>query len=215
MKKSPLVVIFVILSFLAWSCSKTTEADSSFTQPDRNSADRTIEAASTALNQTSWRAATFNGIRVGSDNRQTVLRVLGNPVWTGTPFDESGNANVEELVRDEFDIKDGFHSRIAVISNRRNGLVIDIEGSLARIPIESVLKKFGSSYQRKTYTTIFCDPEDPNSEVLVESDDNDSNVYYIYPELGIVIPTSDDSFVNTIEYRSQPLVSKKQACKTD
>lgn len=165
--------------------------------------------------QVQWRAANFKTIKVGSDSRAKALTVLGEPIWSGTPFDESGEADVKELIRDEFYVKDGFHTRVAVTSNRKSGLVILIEGSVSRIPIENVLERFGSNYQRKTYALILCDSEDPNSEMLVEKDDTYSSIYYIYPDLGIVIPTSYDAFVNTIEYRSEPLVTENQSCKGD
>lgn len=212
MIKISFIGLFALLSFPAIFCSVKSAPDGSQAQLIRN-LHHEFEPSPILSDQVKWRAAIFKTIKVGSDSRAKALTVLGEPIWTGTPFDESGNANVEELVRDVFDIKDGFHSRIAVISNRRDGLVIFIEGSLARVPIETVLKKFGSSYQRKTYSTIHCDPEDPNSEVLVESDDRYSSIYYIYPDLGIVIPTSDDAFVNIIQYRSKPMVTEDQSCK--
>ncbi|HMS11117.1 MAG TPA: hypothetical protein PKE66_16635, partial [Pyrinomonadaceae bacterium] len=128
MIKISFIGLFALLSFPAIFCSVKSAPDGSQAQLIRN-LHHEFEPSPILSDQVKWRAAIFKTIKVGSDSRAKALTVLGEPIWTGTPFDESGNANVEELVRDVFDIKDGFHSRIAVISNRRDGLVIFIEGS--------------------------------------------------------------------------------------
>ena len=159
-----------------------------------------------------WKPGEFRSIRVGTDDREKVLSILGKPVWSGDPFDEAGTGFAEEETRDEFEGVDYMYSRVAVASSKKDGRVLLIEASVPSLPLVVVLERFGPDHQRKTYRSKRCVEGDPDSEIMIEEDGPYSSVYYVYPNLGIAIAVDHGDRVNHVTYRSEPLASENAKC---
>ncbi len=82
-----------------------------------------------------WKPAEFRSIRVGTDDREKVLSILGKPVWSGDPFEEEDTGLADAQTRDEFEGVDEMYSRVAVVSSKKDGRVLFIEASVPSLPL--------------------------------------------------------------------------------
>jgi hypothetical protein len=160
-----------------------------------------------------WQAGEFRSLKVGTDTRDKALRVLGEPVWTGDPFEEMPTGP-DDRTRDEFENVDEMYGRVAVTSLKKDGRILYIEASLPNVPIEEVLARFGKNYQRKRYGSILCVEGDPDSAIMIEKEGRYSRTWYLYPELGVVVPVGFEDKVNHVQYISEPPFPDDPKCPT-
>ncbi|MBX3292718.1 MAG: hypothetical protein KF881_07495 [Acidobacteria bacterium] len=207
--------VFLVLTvpFLFFGCSDYREIIGRHPGDLGNNRTQNISSPTQSLTNLEWRNAVFMTIRTGTDTRTKVLSVLGKPIWTGTPFDESGEAGVEKYLRDEFTIDDELFTKVAVVSFKDNGRVDYIEASVPNLPFDKVFDSFGRDFHRKLLSIDRCDPHDPKSEIYIEADEEHGGVYYLYPNLGIIVPMSYDDTVNTVLFVSESFASGMFKCK--
>ncbi|CAN5291697.1 hypothetical protein BH20ACI2_BH20ACI2_01660 [soil metagenome] len=164
--------------------------------------------------ETEWKAAEFRSIKVGTDNRKKAIQILGKPTWTGDAPNESGYVDLElnPEIWDQFKDVDEMYTRVTVMSSKKDGRILRIEGAVPSLPVDAVLSRFGQNYQRKEYIDVLCNEEDPESLIMIEGKGDYSSIYYVYPNLGIAVVTQSKTKVISVQYRSEPIVPEGAKC---
>lgn len=142
-----------------------------------------------------WRAATFQGLRVGTATEAEMLRRLGTPLhrtrvhWTDTVVVWSY----------EFTRGGEFAGRVVVDIDTATGVVIGVATHPERLTVSEAVRHFGPGSRRTRYASDEC-LADAESAPLYESPDGPEE-YLEYRARGIAIPLESGDTVREVYYR--------------
>jgi hypothetical protein len=125
-----------------------------------------------------WKPATFRGITVGVDTRQKAFEVLGSPLLLSR-FEH--RREDDSFYWDAFVVEDELITRLLVQSSKQTGVISVIQADLNKVPVERVFDRYGSNDHLTRVKFGGCDSKSTNSIAY----------YYLYPSLGIAVPTVD------------------------
>lgn len=142
-----------------------------------------------------WRAATFQGLRVGTATESEMLRRLGTPLhrtrvrWTDTVVVWSY----------EFERGGEFAGRVVVNVDTATGVVAGVATHPERLTVAEAIRHFGPGWRRTRYASDEC-LADAESAPLYESPHGPEE-YLEYRARGIAIPLETGDTVREIYYR--------------
>lgn len=142
-----------------------------------------------------WRAATFQGLRVGTATEAEMLQRLGTPLhrtrvhWTDTVVVWSY----------EFARRGEFAGRVVVDVDTATGIVAGVATHPERLMVSEAIRHFGPGSRRTRYASDEC-LADAESAPLYESPDGPV-AYLEYRARGIAIPLETGDTVREVYYR--------------
>jgi hypothetical protein len=165
-----------------------------------------------ALNDRTWRPATYQGLTIGKSTRSDMLRVLGKPLSSGPSADQDPPY---PIVWNEYGrITGDTPGTLAVEVDSRNNRIVSISVSPDRMTKQEAIKLFGDNYLLMGYQ--FCKGLPPEAEVgPVYEDPKSSEIDYLeYRNRGIAIHLDYQGMVNSIYYVAEPIgLSSKAGCR--
>ena len=102
-----------------------------------------------------WRAATFRGLTVGKATSADMLRVFGEPHWSGPPGNQAKDDPDPEVWND-FEQGGDFPGKLTFVVDKRSGIIQRIDLYPEAISEEQAIKYFGNDYIVTRYAHDDC-----------------------------------------------------------
>jgi len=152
-----------------------------------------------------WRAATYRGLTIGKSNRADMLRVLGNPVWSGPSADQAPPQPI--IWNDYGQIQGDLSGHLAVEVDRRNNRIVSISISPEKMVKEDAIRHFGKDYLLMGYAFCKDQPDGIGVGIVYEKPNPTSGdlQYLEYRVRGISIHIDSRGTVSGIYFVSGPM----------
>jgi len=199
--------VLVLCTLLAQVLNVLSCHSSALQAPSRKGADA-LAVSRTAPNR-EWRAATYQGLAIGTATRAEMLRVLGQSYRLDAPADQAEDEpNPEEWYI--YDRGAELPGTLTVVVDKRRGVVLRIDVHPENLSKEEAIRHFGHDYIMTRYE--FCEGyEEEESAPLYETPDGQF-LSLEYRARGIAIGLDNNGKVGIINYVSKPIGTPRSRC---
>jgi hypothetical protein len=157
-----------------------------------------------------WRPAVYMGLTMGQSTRDDMLRVFGEPQWSGQPADQMKDDPAPEIWY-EYAYGGDFPGKLTVVTDQRSGLIKAIDLNPTNLTKQAAIEHFGPSFIITRYAFDQCLGNEESAPVYESP--NGQLVNIEYRELGIAIAIGDDGNVLDINYVSEPIGATSSKCQ--
>lgn len=160
--------------------------------------------------KTNWRAASYKGLTIGKSTRADMIRVLGDPQWSGSPGDQLANDPNPETWS-EYESGGEFPGKLTVILDERSGVISGIDLYPENLSRDEAIKHFGNDYILARYDFDQCLGNEESAPLYESPDGQIVNIEY--RARGIAVGIDQTGKVKQINYVSKPLGATESKCK--
>ena len=133
-----------------------------------------------------WTVPTYRGLVLGKTDKVQVERILGRPMWSGTPEEAVFEKNRDRELWYEYDGADGSSGRTTVAMNHTGVVVTVLVYPKKAISLSRVLQLYGSCYLERRWSPCLTEhelsqiPEKDRRRPLLDT-------FLVYPERGMYL----------------------------
>ncbi len=177
--------------------------------PQKRRSEKWQSIVKTERAKSEWRAGTYRGLTIGKSTRPDMLRVLGQPIWSGQPGDQAKDEPNPEIWNEYGSIQE-FLGKLTVVVDKRSNIIMRIDLYPKNMPKEEAVKRFGYDYISTRYDFDQCLGNE-ESAPLYESP-NGPITEIEYRKRGIAIGVDNNGWVKQISYVNKPLGATSAKC---
>lgn len=148
-----------------------------------------------------WLPATFEGIKLGISNVETVRELWGSPIWEGDTEEKVFSKDNEEEKLLEYKNIANVTGQVSVTIGKKTNLVKAIAIYPDSPPtLQEVVSEYGEDYIRRNADQGICSNERNPENKNLTPDKVKYPIFLVYPSKGIYISINDSGKVNHFGY---------------
>ncbi len=157
-----------------------------------------------------WQAATFRGLKIGKSTLKDVLRILGEPRWSGPEADRN-ESDPDPPLYYSYEKGGEFPGELAVLIGEKTKKILEIRNLPQNLSKKEAILHFGPNYVIARYE--FC-PNIDDTVAPIYPDPNGQISQIEYRGRGIVLALEDNGVVSEISYvDGNEALPSKEDCK--
>jgi hypothetical protein len=126
-----------------------------------------------------------------------VERILGHPMWSGTPEEAVFEADREKELWYEYQGADGSAGRTTVVMNRNRVVVAVLVYPKKALPLRRAIELYGSQYVEKKWNPCLTERERGQ---IKNKDKPPLETFLVYPEKGMILMAGEYGDIWEIVY---------------
>lgn len=164
-----------------------------------------------SIQTSDWKNANYQGLEIGKSTEKDMFKVLGKPIWSGTPEGMDKRDPYAEIWHD-YELRNGIIGRLTVAVKSKGKVIREILLQPQKLSKDEAIKLFGSNYVITKYSQESCPSNDEEPNYQLYESENGQIVQIEYRSKGIALGLGNKDEVTDIFYVSKPFGGKKPEC---
>lgn len=160
-----------------------------------------------------WGTATYKGLIIGKSTRADMLRVLGEPEWSGPPSNQ-GKVDQNPEIWNTYKGSGDFPGQTTVVIDKHSSVILSIDLYPEALSKEEAIRRLGDHYIKTRYDLDMCLSTDGGESAPLYESPNGEIEIIEYRSRGIAIRVNYQGNVDHIQYVNKPIGTPSSKCST-